>query len=54
VHQWRTFNIALMGLWAVLALLAIAQDLSPGLYVTVPLSLIAVYFFAAGLLRTPT
>jgi hypothetical protein len=37
-----------------LALLAIVQDLSPGLYVTVPLSLIAFYFFAAGLLRTPT
>ena len=54
VHQWRTFNIALMGLWAVLALFAIVQDLSPGLYVIVPLSLIAVYFFAVGLLRTPT
>jgi hypothetical protein len=35
----------------VLAFIAVIEDLSPGLYVTVPLSLIAVYFFVAGLLR---
>ena len=54
VRHWRTFNIALLVGWALLALVAIFQDLSPGLYVTLPLSLIAVYFFAVGLLRTPT
>jgi phosphatidylcholine synthase len=53
VQHWRTFNIALLAVWAVLAFVAIIQDLSPGLYVTLPLSLIAVYFFAVGLLRNP-
>jgi phosphatidylcholine synthase len=53
VQRWRPINIALLGAWAVLALVAIVQDLSPGLYVTLPLSLIAVYFFLIGLLRTP-
>jgi phosphatidylcholine synthase len=53
VQHWRTFNIALLAVWALLALLAVVQDLSPGLYVTLPLSLIALYFLAIGLLRTP-
>jgi len=53
VQHWRTFNIALLAMWAALALVAIIQDLSPGLYVTLPLSIIAIYFFAVGLLRSP-
>jgi phosphatidylcholine synthase len=53
VQRWRTINIALLAAWAVLALIAVIQDLSPGIYVTLPLSLIAVYFFLIGLLRTP-
>jgi len=53
VQHWRNFNIALMGLWAVLAFVAVIQDLSPGFYVTLTLSVIAVYFFVVGLLRTP-
>jgi phosphatidylcholine synthase len=53
VQQWRVFNIALLVVWAVLAFIAIVQDLSPSLYVALPLSLIAVYFFAIGLLRRP-
>jgi phosphatidylcholine synthase len=53
VQHWRTVNIALLAVWAVLAFVAVIQDLSPGLYVTVPLSLIAVYFFIIGLLRIP-
>jgi phosphatidylcholine synthase len=53
VQRWRPINIALLGAWAVLALIAVVQDLSPGAYVTLPLSLIAVYFFLIGLLRTP-
>ena len=53
VQHWRMINIVLLALWAVLAFVAVVQDLSPGIYVTVPLSLIAVYFFAVGLLRTP-
>ena len=50
VQHWRMFNIAILTIWAVLALAAVVQDLSPGPYVTVPLALIAVYFFAVGLL----
>lgn len=53
VKQWRVFNIALLAVWAALAFIAIVQDLSPSLYVVLPLSLIAVYFFAIGLLRRP-
>jgi phosphatidylcholine synthase len=53
VQQWRVFNIALLAVWAALAFIAIVQDLSPNLYVVLPLSLIAVYFFAIGLLRRP-
>lgn len=53
VSRWRTFNVALLGLWAVLAFIAVVRDLSPGLYISLPLGLIAVYFFIVGLLRTP-
>ena len=53
VQRWRTINIALLAVWAVLALVAVIQDLLPGVYVTLPLCLIAVYFFLIGLLRTP-
>ncbi|MGB9044397.1 MAG: CDP-alcohol phosphatidyltransferase family protein [Pseudolabrys sp.] len=53
VQHWRSFNVVLLAVWAVLAFVALIQDLSPGLYVTLPLSLIAVYFFAVGLLRSP-
>jgi phosphatidylcholine synthase len=52
VRHWKAFNIALLALWAALAFAAVVQDLSPGIYVTLPLSLIAVYFFVVGLLRT--
>jgi phosphatidylcholine synthase len=53
VQHWRLFNIVLLALWAVLAFVAVVEDLSPGIYITLPLSLIAIYFFAVGLLRTP-
>ena len=53
VQRWRPTNIVLLAAWAVLAFIAVVQDLSPGLYVTMPLSLIAVYFFLIGLLRPP-
>jgi len=53
VQHWRMFNIALLAVWAGLAFFAVVQDLSPGLYVALPLSLIAIYFFTVGLLRTP-
>jgi len=54
VEHWRMLNIAILILWAMLAFAAVVQDLSPGPYVTVPLSLIAVYFLTVGLLQTPS
>jgi phosphatidylcholine synthase len=53
VKHWRKINVSLLALWAALAFVAVIEDLSPSLYVTVPLSLIAAYFFVAGLLRSP-
>jgi phosphatidylcholine synthase len=53
VWHWRVLNIALLAAWAVLAFVALINDLSPGPYVTWPLVAIVVYFFAAGLLRRP-
>src|SRR5262249_15614201 len=54
VQHWRMFNVALLVIWALLALAAIAQDLAPGPYITLPLCLIAIYFFVVGFLRTRT
>jgi len=53
VARLRALNIALLIVWALLAVVAVAANLQPGLYVTVPLSLIAIYFFVAGLLPKP-
>jgi phosphatidylcholine synthase len=53
VKHWRKINVSLLALWAALAFVAVIEDLSPSIYVTVPLSLIAVYFLVAGLLRPP-
>ena len=53
VKRLRTFNIVLLLIWAVLALIAVALNLQPGPYVTWLLALIAVYFFLAGLLPRP-
>jgi phosphatidylcholine synthase len=51
VQQWRLLNIALLAAWAILAFVAVVEDLSPALYVTIPLCAIAIYFFLIGLLR---
>jgi phosphatidylcholine synthase len=51
VKRLRALNVVLLIVWAALAFLAVITDLQPGLYVTVPLAVIAVYFFLAGLLR---
>jgi phosphatidylcholine synthase len=53
VKHLRILNIGLMALWAALALYAIIKDLEPGLYVVLPLTIIAVYFLVAGFLRRP-
>jgi phosphatidylcholine synthase len=54
VKHLRVLNIALMGIWALMAAWAIIQNLEPGPYVTWPLAAIAVYFLIAGLLRRQT
>jgi phosphatidylcholine synthase len=51
VKRLRTLNIALLVAWGALALITLARDLSPGPYVTLPLTLIAVYFLIAGIFR---
>ena len=50
VERFRPFNVALLALWAVLALFAVLLNLEPGLLVVLPMSAIAVYFFVAGFL----
>ena len=51
VKRLRLVNIALMALWAVLAFVAVAQDLAPGPAIAAALAVIALYFLVAGLLR---
>jgi phosphatidylcholine synthase len=51
VRHLRPLNIALLAIWAALALVALVLRLEPGPFVTWPLVAIALYFFAAGLLR---
>ena len=53
VRHWRMFNVSLLAVWALLAFVAVIQDLAPGIYITTALSIVAIYFFAVGLLRTP-
>ena len=48
VRRFRAFNMALLGLWAALAFVAVIENLQPDIYVTAPLAAIAVYFLAVG------
>jgi phosphatidylcholine synthase len=50
VRQLRTVTIALLTLWAALALAAVKQGLAPELWISAALCLIAVYFVLVGLL----
>lgn len=51
VRHLRWLNVALMVVWAALALVTLIANLAPGLPVVVGLSVIALYFLGAGLLR---
>ena len=51
VRRLRILNIALLVAWGVLAVVAIARDMSPGPWITAALCAIALYFLGAGLLR---
>lgn len=53
VRQLRPLNVALLIVWAGLGLLAVVYDLQPGIYVAIPLAVIAGYFLIAGLLQRP-
>ena len=53
VKRLRVVNVGLLLAWSALALITVIADLQPGPYVTWPLTLIAVYFFVAGLLPRP-
>jgi phosphatidylcholine synthase len=50
VKRWRGVTVALMVLWAILAAIAVFNNLAPGLLVTVGLSLIALYFLMIGII----
>jgi phosphatidylcholine synthase len=51
VVRLRTFNIALLVLWAVLALITLARDMTPGPWITGVLCAIALYVVGVGALR---
>jgi phosphatidylcholine synthase len=51
VRQWRNLNLSLVGLWSLLAAVALARDFAPGAWVTAGLVILGLYFFAFGLLH---
>jgi phosphatidylcholine synthase len=51
VVRLRPVTIALLALWAVLALITLARDMAPGLWITGALCAIAVYVVGLGALR---
>jgi len=51
VARLRLLNTVLLGLWAVLAAIAVWRELAPALWVTVMLVALLLYFFLAGALR---
>ncbi len=54
VSRLRAFGAILIGLWSILALIALYDDLAPGPWVVAGLVAIGLYFLCAGLLRRPT
>lgn len=50
-RRWRTLNLAVLAVWAVLAALTLARNFDPPLWVSAALGAIAVYFVIVGLLR---
>jgi phosphatidylcholine synthase len=51
IAHLRTLTIAALVLWAVLALVAVVENLDPGFWVAVALSILAIYFVGIGFLR---
>jgi phosphatidylcholine synthase len=52
VVRGRHVNIALLVLWSLLAVAALARGLNPGIWVTAGLCAVALYFIAASLRRS--
>ncbi len=50
-HRWRSLNLAVLALWALLALFALLQGLDPPIWVGAALTAIAIYFVIVGLVR---
>jgi phosphatidylcholine synthase len=51
LRRWRALNLAMLVLWAALALIALARDLDPPAWAAAALGVIALYFVIVGLLR---
>jgi len=51
VERWRRFTLAVAAIGAVLAVVALLQDLNPPIWITAALLAIGLYFSAAGMLR---
>jgi phosphatidylcholine synthase len=52
VPRWRPLNLGALLVWALLALVALVQNLAPPTWVSATLVAIAVYFVIVGLLRS--
>ena len=53
VRRLRTVTVALLTLWAVLAVAAVKQGLEPELWITIGLCALGCYFLGVGLLPSP-
>lgn len=53
VARFRTFNIVLLVIWGILAVVTVACDMSPGPWITAALCGIGAYVLMAGLFRRP-
>jgi phosphatidylcholine synthase len=54
VERMRLLNVALLAAWALLAVAALVQNLTPDRWIVIGLCLIAIYFLGAGLLARRT
>jgi phosphatidylcholine synthase len=50
VERWRPVNLAVLVVWAALALMAVIDQMAPDAWITGALCAIGVYVFFAGLL----
>jgi phosphatidylcholine synthase len=51
IPHWRGLTIAALAVWALLAILAVAKNLEPGVWVVGGLCVLAIYFVGIGFLR---